>query len=111
MRYALRRDSSHREIADGLRAVGARVVELFDVDLAVEFRGRAWLIECKNPDVKSKRTGLLRKGDQRSKKQAALKEIFGPQYAYAFDLNEALTIIGAVKSLPESGEWAVQVRA
>ena len=45
MRYAARRDNSHRSIADALETAGAIVLEGFDCDLYVRFRDRAWLIE------------------------------------------------------------------
>lgn len=95
MRYALKRDTSHRAIAVGLRAVGATVAELFDIDLAVNYRGRAWIIEVKTREyTEAKRTGGYRKGAIR-KKQELLREIFGEQYVVAYDLADALKAIGA----------------
>lgn len=46
-------DGNHREIADGLRAVGASVRSTADVgsgfpDLAVGYRGQTWLLEVKD---------------------------------------------------------------
>lgn len=96
VRYAAKRDINHRVIADGLRAVGAQVAELFDMDLCVKYRERAWIIEVKTREhAESKKLGGLRKSAKR-KKQEALKDIFGEQYVICYDLEGALRAIGAV---------------
>jgi hypothetical protein len=107
VRHALKRDSSHRSIAQALLAVGADVLEGFDCDLYVKFRERAWLIECKSRDlVEAKRTGGYRKGSIKPK-QERLRAIFGEQFVIAFDAEQALTAIGAIQRLPESNEWEI----
>lgn len=54
MRRAARIDANHREIVDGLRAIGAAVTSLAAIgsgvpDLLVSFRGRWHLVEVKRP--------------------------------------------------------------
>lgn len=98
MRHALRRDSSHRSIAEALRKIGADVLEGFDCDLFVRYRDQAWLIECKDRErVEAKRTGGYRKGSVRPK-QERLKAIFGTQYLIAYDVEAALIGIGAMEA-------------
>jgi hypothetical protein len=97
MRFALKRDRSHRSIADALRAVGADVLEGFECDLLVRFRNRAYLIECKAPDQVAKRakTETVRESAMREK-QVKLKAIFGEQYLVVFTSEGALRAVGAV---------------
>jgi hypothetical protein len=96
VRYAARRDNSHRSIAEALEAAGATVLEGFDCDIYCRFRDRSWLIECKNRErVEAKRTGGHRKGSVRPK-QVELKAIFGSSYVIAYDAREALLAIGAI---------------
>lgn len=96
MRHALKRDSTHRSIADGLRAIGATVLEGFDVDCFVLFRGKSFLLECKPETARNKRKPGLRAGTLRTK-QEALQAIFGSdQYKVCCSLDEALRAIGAV---------------
>jgi hypothetical protein len=96
MRFAAKRDSNHKDVADALRKVGADVLELFDVDLVVRFRDRAYLIEVKDPDLtKRRRTDGLRKGALKPK-QEKLRAIFGEQYLVIFSAEGALRAIGAV---------------
>jgi hypothetical protein len=107
MRHALKRDSSHRSIADALLAVGCDVLEGFDCDLFVRFRDRAWLIECKTRSyVEAKRKFGYRKGSLKPK-QERLMAIFQGQYVIAYDAETALAAIGAIQRLPESNEWEV----
>tara|TARA_R110000822_G_scaffold187183_3_gene325971 strand:- start:831 stop:1124 length:294 start_codon:yes stop_codon:yes gene_type:complete len=48
-RYAKNRDTNEREIVDGLRAIGARVVQIDrPVDLLVGYRRRTFLLEVKS---------------------------------------------------------------
>ncbi len=96
-RYRLKRDSSHRSIADALRAVGADVLEGFDADLFVKFRGQAWIIECKAPDQVAKRskTETVRESALQEK-QKRLREIFGDQYLVVFTSEGALRAVGAI---------------
>lgn len=94
MRHALKRDSSHRSIADALLAVGADVLEGFDCDLFVRFRNKAYLIECKDRQyVEAKRTGGYRKGSLKPK-QERLQAIFQSQYVIAYSAEQALAFIG-----------------
>ena len=92
-RYALKRDANHRTICDGLRLAGAKVEELFDVDAAVGFKGRGYLLEIKAEDQKLKRSPGLRKNALREK-QKVLQEIFGERYLVVTDLGSALQAIG-----------------
>lgn len=95
-RYASKRDSNHKAVADALRKAGADVLELFDVDIVCRFRDCAYLIEVKDPDqTKRKRTEGLRKGALKPK-QVALREIFGDQYLIVFSPEGALRAVGAV---------------
>jgi hypothetical protein len=52
-------DANHREIRDGLRAVGATVDEKGPLDLLVGFRGTNYLLEVKTA------TGKLRPSQER----------------------------------------------
>lgn len=48
-RYAKNRDTNEREIVDGLRAIGARVVQIDrPVDLLVGYRRKTFLLEVKS---------------------------------------------------------------
>lgn len=95
-RYASKRDSNHKAVADALRKAGADVLEGFDCDLYVNFRDQAFLVEVKDPDqTKRKRTEGLRKGALKPK-QERLREIFGTQYLVVFSAEGALRSIGAV---------------
>ncbi len=94
-RYALKRDTSHRSIADALRSVGADVLEGFDADLFVRFRDQAFIIECKSPDQVSKKSGSVRDSAIREK-QKRLKAIFGDQYLIVMTSEGALRAVGAV---------------
>ena len=48
-RYAKNRDTNEREIVDGLRAMGARVVQIDrPVDLLVGYRRKTFLLEVKS---------------------------------------------------------------
>ncbi len=94
-RYALKKDSSHNDICEALRAVGADVLQGFDCDLYVNFRGSAYLIECKSPDQVSKKSGSVRDSAIREK-QKRLKAIFGDQYLVIFSSEGALRAVGAV---------------
>ena len=49
-RRAAKRDTSEPDIIEALLRVGAQVARLTQpVDLAVRFRGRLYLLECKTP--------------------------------------------------------------
>jgi hypothetical protein len=55
IRHPTKLDDNHAAIVAGLRAVGAAVIDLAMVgggcpDLYVEFQGRVYLLEVKNPD-------------------------------------------------------------
>lgn len=110
MRHAQRRDASHKPIAAALRAVGAKVLEGFDCDLYVSYRGSAWLMECKTAELtQRKRKPGLRKGALRDK-QVSLQEIFGMQYVVVFTVDGALMAIGAIptpRSMLHPKEWSV----
>ena len=52
-RYALRKDKNQGDIVDALRKVGATVRVMHDpLDLIVGFRGRNFLLECKQEKKK-----------------------------------------------------------
>ena len=67
-RYARRRDECEGDIVAALRGAGAAVAKLEGSgvpDLAVEFRGQRFLLECKDGDkqpIKTKKTPLKAKG-------------------------------------------------
>lgn len=52
-----RRDTTHKEVRDALRSIGATVVDTGDVggsfpDLVVGYRGKTFLVEVKGPKTK-----------------------------------------------------------
>ena len=49
LRYDAQRDANEKEIVEALRAVGASVLLIDDVDLIVGFRGVNYLLEVKMP--------------------------------------------------------------
>lgn len=85
-----RRDRNHRAIREGLRQVGADVVDLGDVgdsvpDLMVGFRGRTYLLEIKS------------EGGRLSPGQSAFLERWrGGPAVVVWSLEDALRAIGAM---------------
>ena len=85
LRYDAQRDANEKEIVEALRAVGAKVLHLDDVDLLVGFRDRLYMMEVKTA------TGKLKKGKQ----QAFFREWAGYVWIVR-TVDQALGLIGAI---------------
>jgi hypothetical protein len=57
-RYSARRDRNEKQIVDGLRAIGAKVLRIPNPDLLVLFNGQLFLIEIKTRTGRPTRSQL-----------------------------------------------------
>lgn len=108
--FARRTDSTHREIAAGLRAAGCSVIDLMPFEAGIPdllvgvprgpFRHRNMLLEIKPTDAKGR---PVSHGAKRSlARQAAWAECWrGDAPIFAGTLSEALARLGLVKSASE----------
>ena len=83
-RYGTPRDANEPEIVDALRAVGASVLLIDDIDLVVGFRGVNYLLEVKTA------TGKL------NKKQEKFFRGWLGQVNIVRTVEQALGLIGAI---------------
>ena len=84
LRYDAQRDANEKEIVEALRAVGAKVMRLDDVDLLVGFRGVNYLLEVKMP-----------KGRLNKKQEKFFRGWVG-QVNIVRTIDQALGLIGAI---------------
>ena len=84
LRYDAQRDANEKEIVEALRAVGAKVLHLDDVDLLVGFRDRLYMLEVKMP-----------KGRLNKKQQKFFREWAGYVWIVR-TVDQALGLIGAI---------------
>ena len=84
IRYDAKRDENEQEIVDALRAVGASVLLIDDIDLIVGFRGVNYLLEVKTA------TGKL------NKKQEKFFRGWVGQVNIVRTVDQALGLIGAI---------------
>ena len=84
LRYAAKRDENEQEIVDALRAVGASVLLIDDIDLIVGFRGVNYLLEVKTP-----------KGRLNKKQEKFFRGWVG-QVNIVRTADQALALIGAI---------------
>ena len=85
-RYGTSRDANEPEIVEALRAVGASVLLIDDIDLIVGFRGVNYLLEVKTA------TGKL------NKKQEKFFRGWVGQVNIVRTVDQALALIGAVSA-------------
>lgn len=88
---AKRTDANQQQIIDAVRAVGAAVYSLHKIgsgspDLAIGYRGRNYLVEVKVP------------GGKLNKMQVGFKAMWAGQYDVVSTVDEALRVIGAIRS-------------
>lgn len=88
-RFARQVDANQSEIVEALRGVGATVLILAGtLDLAVGYRGRTVLMDCKNPKGLNRLTA----------RQALLLEDWrGDRIAFPRTVDDALRAIGALE--------------
>ena len=84
LRYDAQRDANEKEIVEALRAVGAKVLHLDDVDLLVGFRGVNYLLEIKTA-----------KGRLNKKQEKFFRGWVG-QVNIVRTVDQALGLIGAI---------------
>jgi len=100
VRRAARIDAGHREIVDGLRAIGAAVTSLAAAgggvpDLLASYRGRWWVLEVKQPA--GPRGGTSADGQRlRDTQREWISRQRAPVYVVR-GLNDALEALGAAR--------------
>lgn len=89
-RYARRRDGNEQSIVDGLLEVGAKVLRLHEFDLLVNFRGRNFPLEVKDPEQR-----YTQRQKAKRERQEQLCRDFGIPMVETVE--QALAAIGAVR--------------